>query len=284
MTKYIFKFEEGDASMRDELGGKGAGLAEMTNIGLPVPAGFTITTQACRDYLAGTLDEAAFAPFGQVIAHGDTKSSVIVGSDRIMMNADLRIVDDKQFPFALHYFTGSKEHNIAMRVRAQEHGLKLNEYELAGPERRMACRDEADIFEALELAYIAPELHGRGGQQVEVRYMPHDDRQIDVYLNGAHLCTAFPQGQLSAEQVEANRAAGRAEAKRLGAARRKASARARTVLAPLTGEQPVAEESQVLPARKARSIGPSDAALRAKARSDLLGLHPTRAIPPKPES
>jgi pyruvate,orthophosphate dikinase len=60
MTKYIFKFEEGNASMRDELGGKGAGLAEMTRSGLPVPAGFTITTQACRDYYAGRLDKAAF--------------------------------------------------------------------------------------------------------------------------------------------------------------------------------------------------------------------------------
>src|SRR5438552_4928008 len=60
MTQYIYRFEEGNASMRDELGGKGAGLAEMTRIGLPVPAGFTITTQACRDHLAGRLDEAAF--------------------------------------------------------------------------------------------------------------------------------------------------------------------------------------------------------------------------------
>jgi len=60
MTRYIYKFAEGNASMRDELGGKGAGLAEMTNIGLPVPAGFTITTQACRDYYAGTLNRAEF--------------------------------------------------------------------------------------------------------------------------------------------------------------------------------------------------------------------------------
>src|SRR5258708_2340616 len=46
--------------MGDGVGGKGGGLAEMTRAGLPVPAGFTITTQACRDYLAGRLDEAAF--------------------------------------------------------------------------------------------------------------------------------------------------------------------------------------------------------------------------------
>ncbi|HLZ72616.1 MAG TPA: pyruvate, phosphate dikinase [Dehalococcoidia bacterium] len=60
MTRYIYKFAEGSAAMRDELGGKGAGLAEMTNIGLPVPAGFTITTQACRDYYAGTLNRTEF--------------------------------------------------------------------------------------------------------------------------------------------------------------------------------------------------------------------------------
>ena len=58
----------------------------------------------------------------QVIGQGDTKSSVIVsdgamGRRRVMMHADLRVVNDEQFPFALHYFTGSKEHNIAMRQR-----------------------------------------------------------------------------------------------------------------------------------------------------------------------
>ena len=48
------------------------------------------------------------------------------------MNADLRVVSDEQFPFALNYFTGSKEHNIALRQRAIDYGFKLNEYELAG--------------------------------------------------------------------------------------------------------------------------------------------------------
>src|SRR5687768_18403162 len=48
--KLIYTFAEGDASMRSTLGGKGAGLAEMTNAGLPVPLGFTITTQACNAY------------------------------------------------------------------------------------------------------------------------------------------------------------------------------------------------------------------------------------------
>src|SRR5262249_26125114 len=86
-------------------------------------------------------------PVVQVVAHGATKSSVVVSlgdgkSGRVVLNADLRVVSDEQFPFALHYFTGCKEHNIAMRARAQDHGLKLNEYELAGPGKRVACADE----------------------------------------------------------------------------------------------------------------------------------------------
>ena len=50
-NKWVYLFREGDASMRDLLGGKGAGVAEMTNAGLPVPPGFTITTEACRALL-----------------------------------------------------------------------------------------------------------------------------------------------------------------------------------------------------------------------------------------
>ena len=50
--KYVYLFSEGNATMRELLGGKGANLAEMTNIGLPVPKGFTITTKACPKYYA----------------------------------------------------------------------------------------------------------------------------------------------------------------------------------------------------------------------------------------
>ena len=50
MTKWVYLFTEGDAGMRNLLGGKGANLAEMTKIGLPVPQGFTITTEACTQY------------------------------------------------------------------------------------------------------------------------------------------------------------------------------------------------------------------------------------------
>jgi DNA polymerase (family 10) len=104
----------------------------------------------------------------QVIGHGETKSSVVVaggdGGHRVVMNADLRVVSDEQFPFALHYFTGSKEHNIAMRQRAIQRGLKLNEYELAGPNRSIACKDEADLFKAFDLDYVPPELREMTGE------------------------------------------------------------------------------------------------------------------------
>ena len=50
MEKYVYLFQEGNKDMRNILGGKGANLAEMTNIGLPVPSGFTVTTDACNKY------------------------------------------------------------------------------------------------------------------------------------------------------------------------------------------------------------------------------------------
>src|SRR5688500_6711866 len=66
MTKWVYDFSEGDASQKNLLGGKGANLAEMTNLGLPVPPGFTITTEACNAYREsdqtfpeGLLDEVA---------------------------------------------------------------------------------------------------------------------------------------------------------------------------------------------------------------------------------
>jgi DNA polymerase (family 10) len=104
----------------------------------------------------------------QVIVRGETKCSITVahgaGSSRYLMNADLRVVSDEQFPFALHYFTGSKEHNIALRARAQSYGLKLNEYELARAKGAVKCKDEDAIFRTLDLDAIAPELRENTGE------------------------------------------------------------------------------------------------------------------------
>lgn len=96
-----------------------------------------------------------------ILGQGPTKSSVLFKSG---VQADLRVVSDQQFPFALHYFTGSKEHNVVMRARAQSYGLKLNEYELAGEGKSVECKNEADIFRALDLDYIPPELREDTGE------------------------------------------------------------------------------------------------------------------------
>lgn len=90
-----------------------------------------------------------------VIAHGETKSSILLQSG---LQADLRVVPDDSFPSALHHFTGSKEHNTALRGRARRMGIKVNEYGLFRGEDRIPCRDEAELYAALDLFEIPPEL------------------------------------------------------------------------------------------------------------------------------
>ncbi|MBI5696485.1 MAG: DNA polymerase/3'-5' exonuclease PolX [Nitrospirae bacterium] len=98
-----------------------------------------------------------------VTSRGDTKSSVILKSG---IAADLRVVTDVQYPYALHHFTGSKLHNTAMRGRAKDMGLKMNEYGLfrGGEEAPVPCADEAEIFKALGLSFIPPELREDMGE------------------------------------------------------------------------------------------------------------------------
>lgn len=91
----------------------------------------------------------------QVIGVGETRASIRLAGG---VQCDLRGVGDDQFPLALHYFTGSKEHNIAMRRRAIARGYKLSEYALEGAAGPVPCPDEAAIFAALGLAFIPPEL------------------------------------------------------------------------------------------------------------------------------
>lgn len=104
----------------------------------------------------------------RVTGHGDTKSSVILKSG---MAADLRVVLDTEFPYALHHFTGSKEHNVAMRQRAKEMDLKMNEYGLFRGDTNVKCKDEAAIFKELRLPYIPPELREDMGE-LEVMTIP----------------------------------------------------------------------------------------------------------------
>jgi len=127
------------------------------------------------DFLASSKEPAAVIDYFtsqpgilDVTAKGDTKASVILEGG---IQSDLRVVSDKEFPFALAYFTGSKEHNIVMRQRAIGRGLRLNEYglfkskeETRDPKLLVPCEDEAEIFEKLGLPHIPPELREDHGE------------------------------------------------------------------------------------------------------------------------
>ena len=98
-----------------------------------------------------------------VVAKGDTKTSVTLKSG---IAADLRVVEDWQYPYALHHFTGSALHNTRMRGRAKRMDLKMNEYGLfrGEAEELVPCRSEEEIFRALGLEFIPPELREDTGE------------------------------------------------------------------------------------------------------------------------
>lgn len=104
----------------------------------------------------------------KVMAKGPTKASVILEGG---VQSDLRVVSDAEFPAALMYFTGGKEHNIVMRQRAIARGLRLNEYglfkskeETRDPKLLVSCKSEEEIFGKLDLPYIEPELREDMGE------------------------------------------------------------------------------------------------------------------------
>ncbi len=139
---------------------------------------------------------------------GETKSSVILTSG---INCDLRVVNDQEFPFALNYFTGSKEHNIEMRSLAKQFGWSLNEYgfsELGAEEKRgkakriVKCKDEADIYKALELEYIPPELRENMGEieAAEKDALPNLIEEQDIH-GTFHCHTTYSDGANTLEEM-----------------------------------------------------------------------------------
>lgn len=105
-----------------------------------------------------------FTAYGEVkavLASGGTRASVLLASG---LQADLRVVAPESFGAALHYFTGSKAHNIALRRLAQAKGLKVNEYGVYRGARRIAGETEASVYAALGLPWIAPELREDRGE------------------------------------------------------------------------------------------------------------------------
>ncbi|MBI2832633.1 MAG: DNA polymerase/3'-5' exonuclease PolX [Chloroflexi bacterium] len=97
----------------------------------------------------------------RVLARGETRSTVIL---RYGIHVDLRVVPEVSYGAALHYFTGSKAHNIAIRHMGVKRGLKINEYGVFRGEKRIAGRTEEEVFAQVGLPYIEPELRENWGE------------------------------------------------------------------------------------------------------------------------
>jgi DNA polymerase (family 10) len=143
-----------------------------------------------------------------VLAQGGTKASVRVQDD---LQVDLRVVEPKAWGAAMHYFTGSKAHNIRMRERAIKQGFKLNEYGLFDAEDRCVCgAEEEEIFEKLGLPYIPPVLREDWGEieAAAQRKLPDIIRLEDI-RGDLHMHTTWSDGKYTAEEmVEAARKRG----------------------------------------------------------------------------
>jgi len=105
---------------------------------------------------AAVMDSfAAYPGVAGVLVRGDTKMSVRLHSK---LQVDLRVVAEESFGAALQYFTGSKAHNVVLRGMAKARGLKINEYGVFRGEQQIAGRSEEDVYAAVDLPWIPPEL------------------------------------------------------------------------------------------------------------------------------
>ncbi len=135
----------------------------------------------------------------EIYLTGDTKTScrLISGVD-----ADLRVVSVEEYPFALLYFTGSKEHNVRLRGIAKKKGLKLNEYGLFNGDRPLPVTSEEGVYRALGLSYIPPEIREDMGEieAAEAGNLPELVQMSDI--KGAfHIHTEFSDGSDTLEKM-----------------------------------------------------------------------------------
>ena len=140
-----------------------------------------------------------FTAMEDIIAKGDTKSSIRLKSG---INVDIRTVEDFQYPYALHHFTGSKEHNTAMRTAAKKDNMKMNEYGLFKNDSLIKCSDESDIFGFFSMDWIPPELRENFGEieAAKNKTLPKliEEKDIEGIF---HIHTTYSDGNTSIEQV-----------------------------------------------------------------------------------
>lgn len=127
----------------------------------------SVADDADEDVRAHIMDVFTTRPgVRAVTGKGLTKSSVVLENG---VNMDLRVVGDRQFPYTLHHFSGSKEHHIPLRRRALSMDMTINDYGLFRgkdpvPANLVPCKDERDLYAALGLDYIEPELREDMGE------------------------------------------------------------------------------------------------------------------------
>ena len=137
----------------------------------------------------------------EVLARGDTKQRVRLHSG---LEADLRVVPEESYGAAMQYFTGSKEHNIVIRRRAQERGLKINEYGVFRGDESVAGRSEQDVYAAVDLPWIPPELRENRGEieQAAARNLP-ELIELKHIRGDLHMHTTATDGTASIEEMAA---------------------------------------------------------------------------------
>lgn len=137
----------------------------------------------------------------EVLARGETKASVVT---RASLQIDLRVLEPESFGAALQYFTGSKEHNVALRERAKRMGFKINEYGLFEVEtdKKVAGREESEIYERLGLPPIPTELRENRGEieRAEAGELPRL-LELDDLHGDLHMHTTASDGQNTVQEM-----------------------------------------------------------------------------------
>ncbi|MDH3948729.1 MAG: DNA polymerase/3'-5' exonuclease PolX [Gammaproteobacteria bacterium] len=135
----------------------------------------------------------------EIMSKGTTRSTVFL---RNGLQVDLRLVEQQSFGSALHYFTGSKAHNIQVRRLGQQRGLKINEYGVFKGEQSIAGKTEASVFKAVGLPLIPPELReGRGEiEAAKAKQLPNLIKREDLQ-GDLHVHTRATDGNASIEEM-----------------------------------------------------------------------------------
>lgn len=138
----------------------------------------------------------------RVLAEGSTKGSVLLETESGERQVDLRIVDASEYGAALQYFTGSKAHNIRLRSLAKDLGLKISEYGVFKGEKKIAGRDETEIYQALGLPWIPPELREDRGEieAGQEGYLPRLVELEDI-KGDLHVHSNWSDGSLDIEEL-----------------------------------------------------------------------------------